>query len=339
MADRHHRTRGGHDRRPRDRVELDRAPVGARPAVRQHADADRVGAPEVGCGAGAFSPRRGAGAVGVRRHRRLRRRSGRSPINGTRSAPTSPPGVQTLVDAAVDVGIERPIAEDAADSASTWTAAVTEFLINGAISLLPAIAALLATMFLSVFVAFFFLKDGPLMWRWIVSRVSDDSGVFDDIGRSVWRTVSAFALGQATIAAIDAVFIWLGAVLLGVPNASAILMLTFLGAFVPYIGAFVAGLIAVLLALSDGGIAHGVAMLAVVVAVQVIEGNVLQPWIQGKAVRLHPLVVALAVVAGGALAGFLGVLLAVPVCAAGVVTLGQLRNAGLLGSRQHTDST
>ncbi len=248
-------------------------------------------------------------------------------------------GVQTLVDAAVDVGIERPIAEDAADSASTWTAAVTEFLINGAISLLPAIAALLATMFLSVFVAFFFLKDGPLMWRWIVSRVSDDSGVFDDIGRSVWRTVSAFALGQATIAAIDAVFIWLGAVLLGVPNASAILMLTFLGAFVPYIGAFIAGLIAVLLALSDGGIAHGVAMLAVVVAVQVIEGNVLQPWIQGKAVRLHPLVVALAVVAGGALAGFLGVLLAVPVCAAGVVTLGQLRDAGLLGSRQHTDST
>jgi predicted PurR-regulated permease PerM len=139
-------------------------------------------------------------------------------------------------------------------------------------------------------------------------------------------------IGQTIIAGIDAVFIGLGAFLLGVPNASAVMMLTFIGAFVPYIGAFVAGLVGVLLAIADGGISKGLAMLAVVVVVQVIEGNVLQPWIQGRAVRLHPLVVALAVVAGGALAGFLGILLAVPVCAATVVTMGQLRDAGLLGT-------
>jgi predicted PurR-regulated permease PerM len=72
-------------------------------------------------------------------------------------------------------------------------------------------------------------------------------------------------------------------------------------------------------------------MLAVVLLVQVVEGNVLQPWIQGRAMRLHPLVVALAVTLGGAVAGFLGVLLAVPVTAAGVVALSELRAAGYLG--------
>jgi predicted PurR-regulated permease PerM len=241
-------------------------------------------------------------------------------------------GVQTLIDTAADMGIERPVAEQTAADATEWTSTIQEALVSGAISLLPVIASLIATLLLSVFVAFFFLKDGPVMWRWIVSRVSGDSDVFDDIGQGVWKTVSSFMLGQTCIAAIDAVFISLGALLLGVPNASAILMLTFLGAFVPYIGAFITGLVAVLLALGDGGLSTGLAMLAVVLAVQVIEGNVLQPWIQGKAVRLHPLVVALAVVAGGALAGFLGILLAVPVCAAAVVTMGELRQAGLIGT-------
>ena len=78
-------------------------------------------------------------------------------------------------------------------------------------------------------------------------------------------------------------------------------------------------------------------MLIVVLVVQIFEGNVLQPWIQGRAVRLHPLVVALAVVAGGALAGFLGIFLAVPVAASVFVALDELRNAGLLGRDTEPD--
>lgn len=246
-------------------------------------------------------------------------------------------GVHTLVDGAVDIGIDRPVADGTADTLSQATSSGSRLLVNGWIDVLPYVATLVATLLLSIFVAFFFLKDGPLMWRWIVSHLSDDSEVLDGVGRGVWTTVSSFMLGQTVIAAIDAVFIGLGALVLGVPNSSAILMLTFLGAFVPYIGAFVTGLVAVLLAVADGGIGRGLAMLAVVLVVQVVEGNVLQPWIQGRAVRLHPLVVALAVTAGGALAGFLGILLAVPVCAATVVTMGQLRDAGLVGTRRTAD--
>jgi predicted PurR-regulated permease PerM len=245
-------------------------------------------------------------------------------------------GVETLVDAAVDIGIARPVAENAAAQLSQSTSSGSSLLVNGWISVVPYVVTLVATLILSVFVAFFFLKDGPLMWRWIVSHMTDGSEVFDSVGRGVYTTVSSFMLGQTVIAAIDAVFIGLGAVVLGVPNSSAIFMLTFLGAFVPYIGAFITGLVAVLLAIADGGIAKGLVMLAIVIVVQIVEGNVLQPWIQGRAVKLHPLVVALAVTAGGAVAGFLGILLAVPVCAATVVTMGQLRDAGLVGTRRRT---
>jgi predicted PurR-regulated permease PerM len=246
-------------------------------------------------------------------------------------------GVETLVNAAVDIGIARPVAEQVATQLSQATSSGTNLLVNGWISLVPYAVTLVATLVLSVFVTFFFLKDGPLMWRWVVTHLTDDSDVFDSVGRGVYTTVSSFMLGQTVIAAIDAVFIGLGALVLGVPNSSAIFMLTFLGAFVPYIGAFITGLVAVLLAIADGGIDKGLAMLAIVIVVQIVEGNVLQPWIQGRAVKLHPLVVALAITLGGAIAGFLGILLAVPVCAATVVTMGQLRDAGLVGTRRERD--
>jgi len=116
-----------------------------------------------------------------------------------------------------------------------------------------------------------------------------------------------------------------------VASAVTTLLLSVVVAFIPFIGAFLSGLLAVLLALGDRGLGVGVAMLIVVLVVQVREGNVLQPWIQARAVKLHPLVIALAVAAGGAIAGFLGIFLAVPVTAAGVVALSELRRAGILG--------
>ncbi len=151
--------------------------------------------------------------------------------------------------------------------------------------------------------------------------------------------LTGFIVGQTAIAAVDATLIGLGAVVLGVPNAGAVFMLTLFGAYIPFIGAFLSGLLAVLMALGDSGLGGGIAMLAVVIVVQVLEGNVLQPWIQGRAVRLHPLVIALSVTAGGALAGFLGVFLAVPVTAAAVVTLSELRAAGLVGPAPVADGT
>lgn len=118
------------------------------------------------------------------------------------------------------------------------------------------------------------------------------------------------------MATIDAVGIGPDAVLLGVPLAVPITILVFLGSFVPVVGAVLTGAVTVVIALIYNGWAIALAMLAVVVLVQQIEGHVLQPLIMGNAVRIHPLAVVLAVAAGSAVAGIVGALLAVPLTAA-----------------------
>ena len=243
-----------------------------------------------------------------------------------------------LVATATDAGADEETAAHIADELEEGVTTVVDWLVLGATRVLPVVASFAASLMLGLLVAFFYLKDGAGMWRWTVQLAAGSAQLVDTIGQRVWKTISGYILGQAAIAAIDAALISLGALVLGVPHVAAIALLTFLGAFVPYIGATLAGAFAVLLAVSDGGAARGVAMLVVVLAVQVFEGNVLQPWIQGRAVRLHPLVVALSVVAGGALAGFLGIFIAVPVTASAVVALDELRKAGLFGLEPPPDA-
>ena len=230
-------------------------------------------------------------------------------------------------------------ADEIADDVTVGVKTAIDWIVLGVTHVLPVVAGIATTLVLGLLVAFFFLKDGASMWRWTIQLASGSSELVDRIGQRIWRTISGYIVGQATIAAIDATLISIGALIIGVPHVGAILLLTFLGSFVPYIGAFLAGGVAVLLAISDGGLTRGLAMLIVVLAVQFVEGNVLQPWIQGRAVQLHPLVVALSVVAGGALAGFLGIFLAVPVAASAFVALDELRKAGLLGYDLPSEST
>jgi putative heme transporter len=240
-------------------------------------------------------------------------------------------GRDRLVQAAVDAGVTDATAQRLADQFSSAINSMVHWIVVGTAHLLPVAASAVTTVLLSLVVAFFFMKDGAWMWRRTVAVAAGSGVLVDQIGQRIWTTISGYILGQAAIATIDATLISLGALLLGVPHVGAIALVTFLGAFVPYIGAFLAGTLAVLLAVAEGGVTRGAAMLMVVIVVQVFEGNVLQPWIQGRAVHLHPLVVALCVVAGGALAGFLGIFLAVPVTASLVVALDELRTAGILG--------
>ena len=240
-------------------------------------------------------------------------------------------GRDTLTDAVDDAGLSSGTATTLRNGFSGAVSRTVDVVLHGVAQLLPTVAGLLAATILSLVVTFFFLKDGRAMWTWIVDRFDTADALVDHVGQRVWKVVTGYILGQTAIAAIDASLITLGALILGVPEASAIFVITFFGAYVPYIGATIAGFVAVMLAVADGGIPRGVAMLVVVLAVQVLEGNVLQPWIQGRAVRLHPLVIALSVTAGGALAGFLGVFLAVPITAAAFVALSELRSAGVLG--------
>ncbi|MFP5578323.1 MAG: AI-2E family transporter [Acidimicrobiia bacterium] len=174
---------------------------------------------------------------------------------------------------------------------------------------------------------FFYLKDGERIAAWVTSLFP--ASVRSDVAaieRRVWRTLGAYFRGQIVIAAADAVFIGIGLLILGVPLALPLALLVFIGGLFPIVGAFIAGGVAVLVALADGGLGLGLAVLGVNVAVQQIEGNVLEPLVMGRATELHPLAVITAVTAGGLTFGILGAFLAVPVTASVARTVGYLRD-------------
>lgn len=136
-----------------------------------------------------------------------------------------------------------------------------------------------------------------------------------ELGERLWRTLGDFFRAQCAVAMVDAVLIGTGLVLLGVPLALPLAVLVFLGAFFPYIGATVSGLLAVLVAFAAGGPGLALAVLALVVGVQVLEGNLVEPYIAGRMVRVRPFIVIVAIGVGGTLLGVLGAFLAVPAAA------------------------
>jgi len=206
------------------------------------------------------------------------------------------------IDRAVDRG--RAVLQEAASG---------ERAIGGAMAALE----VLAGAGLTVVLLFFFLKDGARMWEWLARRAGADARPHVlEAGARAWWALGGYMRGQAIIAAVDAFFIGIGILVLGVPFAVPLIALTFIASFFPIVGATVAGAAAVLVALADGGVVTALMMLAVVVGVQQTEGNVLEPVVMSRTAHLHPVVVVMALGAGGALAGLVGAFLAVPVAAA-----------------------
>lgn len=183
------------------------------------------------------------------------------------------------------------------------------------------VGILLATVLL-----FFFLKDGDRMWKWLEGFLPESRRVrWHATGVEVRDVLAAFIRGTAIIALVDAVGIGLGLYLLGVPLVIPLAVLTFIGGFIPIVGATVAGFVAIMVALVSGGFVKGLAVLGVVVLVQQLESNFLQPVVVGRFVQLHPAAILLAVGVGAVLYGVAGALLAVPLTAALSVVLGRHR--------------
>ncbi|GGT33626.1 AI-2E family transporter [Streptomyces chromofuscus] len=172
------------------------------------------------------------------------------------------------------------------------------------------------TAVLALFLMFFFLKDGPRFLPWLArqlpGRLATDVPAVAERG---WDTLGAFVRSQAAVGLLDAVLIGIGLWVLDVPLVLPLAVLTFVCAFVPIIGALFAGFVAVLIALVSNGLMDALIVLAIIVVVQQLEGNVFQPMIQSRGLGLHAAVVLLAVTLGGSLAGIVGSLLAVPAAA------------------------
>lgn len=174
----------------------------------------------------------------------------------------------------------------------------------------------LAGIFVALFALFFFLFDGPRIWRWVTGLFPRAARAkVDSSGQIAWHQLSAFVRATVIVAAVDAVGISLGAAILKVPFAFAIGVLVFILSFIPIVGALLSGAVAVLLALVAHGPGIALIMLAVVIGVQQVESHVLQPFLLGRAVSVHPLAVILGIATGSILAGIVGALVAVPTMA------------------------
>ncbi|MFF2021771.1 AI-2E family transporter [Streptomyces sp. NPDC058171] len=197
---------------------------------------------------------------------------------------------------------------------------------SGVITGISVVGTMIATAVLALLLIFFFLRDSGRALAALHSFAPGGSGhTLEAMARRAFRAVEGFMRGTTLIAFIDAVCITVGLLVLKVPGAIGLGALVFVGAYIPYLGAFISGAVAVLVALADRGFVIALWALGVVLAVQVLEGQVLQPMIQSRTVQMHPAIVLLAITAGASVAGILGMLLAVPLTAAAFGVISELR--------------
>jgi predicted PurR-regulated permease PerM len=230
--------------------------------------------------------------------------------------------VGEMVDSGRDWLINGPLGLTEAEIDS-YVASITEWaqtaggdsLLGGATAVLEVITGA----FLAVIVTFFLLKDGRGLLDGLESRLSPETAANMETGFRVGRySLARYMGGLAVIGLFDATLIGVALWIVGAPLVLPLAVIVFFGAFIPLVGAFVSGLLAVAVAFASGGLTDGLIILGVVVAVQQFEGDVIMPLVFGQALRLHPLVILLGVAAGGIAFGLFGAFLAVPLIAVAV---------------------
>ncbi|MEV0468079.1 AI-2E family transporter [Nocardia tengchongensis] len=186
-------------------------------------------------------------------------------------------------------------------------------LTNGALTTATVIGEFFTGAFLTLFILIFFLYGGDQIWEFVTRIVpTAHRAQVRQAGRLGFGTLTGFVRATVLVAAVDAVGIGAGLAILNVPLALPLASLVFIGAFIPIVGSFIAGSVAVFIALMTKGLVTALIVLGITIAVMQLEGHVLQPLLMGRAVRIHPLAVVLAIASGVVLAGLAGGLLAVP---------------------------
>ncbi|MFY1621295.1 AI-2E family transporter [Micromonospora sp. WMMD736] len=191
-----------------------------------------------------------------------------------------------------------------------------ERLTSGALSTAGTITEIVTGAFLLLFTLIFLLHGGRNIFAFVTKIFPDTvRGRVREAGRAGFHSLIGFVRATFLVALVDAVGIGAGLAIMGVPLALPLASLVFLGAFIPLVGAVVTGFLAVIVALLTKGFVIALITLGLIIAVQQLEGHVLQPLVMGRAVSIHPLAIVLAIATGGVLAGIVGALLAVPTMA------------------------
>jgi predicted PurR-regulated permease PerM len=203
-----------------------------------------------------------------------------------------------------------------------WLEGVLDFITSaqfgsGALAGVSAVANFVTGFVLMVTILFFFLKDGPQMWEFMLRPFRGENYLrAHRIGDKTVGVLGSYVRGTALVALVDAVGILIGLLILDLPLAIPLSVLVFLLAFIPIVGATVAGIVAALVALVANGWVNALFVVGVVVLVNQLEGNFLQPVLMGRSMKLHAFVILVALTIGTVLGGIVGAVLAVPIAAA-----------------------
>jgi predicted PurR-regulated permease PerM len=235
-------------------------------------------------------------------------------------------GVDRVKGWLTDAGVDSSSASGAATSVKHAGPQIISTLVHGIVHGIRGLASVLFGLSFAALGTFFLLKDGQRMRPWVDRHLGLPVPVARTITGSVITSLRGYFRGVTLVAAFNGVVVGLAALLLDVPLAGTIAVVTFVTAYVPYIGAFVAGTFAVLIALGAHGTGTAVAMLVVVLLANGLLQNLVQPFAMGSALHLNPLVVLVVTIGAGCLFGMLGLVLAAPLVSAAVQVAEKLRN-------------
>ncbi len=217
-----------------------------------------------------------------------------------------------------DAGVDSSGAASAGDTAKDDTSASVSTFIHGIVNGIEGLASLALGLSFAALSLFFLLKDGPSLREWVNRHMGVEESVAQTITRNVIVSLRRYFGGVTIVAAFNAVVVGIGAVVLGVPLAGTIALVSFVTAYIPYIGAFVAGAFAVVLTLGSEGTTDAIIMLVIVLLANGLLQNILQPIAFGATLGLNPLVVLIVTIGAGALFGMIGLVLAAPLTSAAV---------------------
>jgi predicted PurR-regulated permease PerM len=217
-----------------------------------------------------------------------------------------------------DLGVNSQSASEANSDASSSISSAFHFLIQGLGTGLHELASLAVFLSFTVLSLFFLLKDGPAIRSWLERHLGVPHGLARTISGRTIGSMRGYFAGVTAVAAFNGIVIGLGALILGVPLAGTIAVVNFVAAYIPYLGAWTAGAFTVLIALGDQGPSTAVTMGIIVLLANGALQQMIQPIAYGAALGIHPLAVLIVTIAGGALFGTIGLIVAAPLTAAAV---------------------
>ncbi|MFM2072068.1 MAG: hypothetical protein RLZZ623_2331 [Actinomycetota bacterium] len=231
------------------------------------------------------------------------------------------------------VGLDQQSLQRTREAIASIAAFIGRGLLTAVVGGVSAVIGFVGGGILALLIMYYVLKDGPEIRNWMVRQLpphlQDEARSF--LATSI-RSVRAYWAGRSVLSAAVTVVVVIVSIIMGLPFIATIAVVNFIGGFVPYIGAFIGGGLATLLALADGGIGQALLMLAIVLACNLLLENLLEPRIMSGRLKIHPLMVLIATTTGGVVGGIAGLILAVPVTVVAIDLVSRLRKSDALSS-------